>query len=71
MTDPMHSEATKSSCPKCGSRDVVVRYHRGGWLCNTWSRFTNSHASGEHLHRFCERCGYDWTTDVLNAKAVA
>jgi hypothetical protein len=49
------------TCPKCRSNDVRTRYHRSAFLCKAWSAFTNNHSDGEHLHHFCELCGYDWT----------
>lgn len=45
-------------CPKCGCMNVYVRWCREQQpvqLC-----WCNSDVRGDHLHRRCACCGYEW-----------
>jgi hypothetical protein len=62
----------KAICPKCWSEDVSARYRRSydQYVCRyvdepkpeygTWD-------GDEHLHRRCERCGFQWREEVVSA----
>jgi hypothetical protein len=55
-------------CPKCGSTDIVTRWHRSDLEC-TWqqrSRAGFKHM-GQHLHRTCHGCQFDWPEDTLDS----
>ncbi len=61
-----------SSCPKCGSTDISMSYHKQGCSdlnCScaecSWGSHHNQH--DEHLHRHCRGCQYDWIDPVLVA----
>jgi predicted nucleic-acid-binding Zn-ribbon protein len=51
-------------CPKCGGVSVQTRFHLSGSDCSLGGP---SYPTGEHLHRTCERCGYNWPEAPLNA----
>ncbi len=59
--EPFNEGAT---CPKCGHDDISTRYckdRRPVELC--WPYVT-----GEHLHRTCKRCGFEWLEGCLDAE---
>jgi hypothetical protein len=50
-----------AGCPKCGYGDICTTYcahEQPACLC--WCR-----VDGEHLHRICRRCGYEWLAACL------
>lgn len=56
-------------CPKCGGRDVWMRY------CDSCAKRTYRddcrHGEPEHFHRGCRTCQYEWRTDdVIEPKVV-
>lgn len=56
------------ACPKCKGIDIYTRYHESQY--GTGSRGCNvmdlSKWEGEHLHHYCKKCGYDWTSPVAS-----
>ena len=49
-------------CLKCGWGEASTHYHPGGiWGATGCPR-------EEHLHRYCQRCGYDWIEACLEEK---
>lgn len=57
-------------CPKCSSVDVATTFHQDRWRCDPYSRYTHNSAAGEHLHKFCRGCRYDWTQPCADARAA-
>ena len=58
-------------CRKCGSEDCLTEYHKsdmdraGG---NNYScRHDERNFKGEHLHRTCRNCQYEWSDMCLDA----
>ena len=49
------------TCEKCGASEISKRYHSSSDMCH---KDFFSKRSGEHLHYFCDECGYDWTEDT-------
>ena len=55
-----------AKCPKCGHKDVHTGYCASGrpamicWLI----------VDDEHLHRYCQRCHYEWLEACLDPTAV-
>ena len=65
-----------SSCPKCGSSDLVLNYLRKGeqmprtslyskvtddkWLMRSDSSFSDYTSLSEHIHAHCRRCQYSY-----------
>ena len=48
-------------CPKCGNEDVRVSYcerPRPARAC--WPSIEADDKDGEHFHRKCSRCHYEW-----------
>ena len=55
-------------CAKCGAIDARTSYHQGGLDCLYSERKRDYPAEvGEHLHRRCQRCGYDWRDATVEA----
>jgi hypothetical protein len=52
----------KSICPKCGGTSEA-KWHPGSWNCFGLRSF-----NGEHLHRTCQVCGYQWASPTLDAE---
>lgn len=52
----------KCRCPKCRAASPLIRFCQGLTIvCN---------AKGEHLHRTCQTCGYDWKQAVAELSHV-
>ncbi len=57
-------------CPKCGGNDVDTLYHEYsassaidvGELCHKYKN--DNQDIGEHLHRTCKYCKYEWLEKV-------
>lgn len=78
--EPLPPFNPKQICPKCGAwRDTpaelamehVTTYHESAYGCTEPCeecggkvQFRNSF-EGEHLHRRCGRCGFDWAEGVI------
>jgi len=49
-------------CPKCGHKDISARFcERARAWDSCWSA-----VKGEHIHRCCRRCLYEWFEAPLN-----
>lgn len=47
----------RAVCPKCSHRVITTRYHAKPeplQICATEG------VEGEHMHRKCQRCGFEW-----------
>lgn len=63
-------------CPKCGGGEIRTEYCTGaysaglgrilGWGFDPRNCFTK----GEHLHRACENCGYNWLDQTLDQRQL-
>lgn len=51
----MDSFNERSSCPKCGCRQVGTRYRK--------------YFFGDYIERRCGRCGYSWNEEPLDREA--
>jgi predicted nucleic-acid-binding Zn-ribbon protein len=60
------------SCVKCGSTDINTSYHRsyGMSILAGGCGWTNLRGHGEHLHKTCRNCQYEWAEATLDAVAV-
>lgn len=68
------STAVGLSCAKCGLMDIMTKFHQSKYACGrstgTWSG-TSYTFEGEHLHRTCRDCGYQWQSLPLDASTKA
>jgi hypothetical protein len=60
-----------SACIKCGSTDIFTDWHRGLYESDLEPRCDRDEREatgkkGEHLHRHCRNCRYQWR-DALNS----
>lgn len=64
---------TAIACPKCGSRDIYTRWDPSaldcGWHGRDRRRGREAEFMGEHLHRSCRGCQYEWATAPQPATA--
>ncbi len=54
-------------CEKCGGREIRTAWHNkgsGGWRDRACGWHDTATAYGEHLHRYCQSCQFDWTEKV-------
>lgn len=63
-------------CLKCGdTTNRHTSFHNGssasGWRSRSCAYRDHNTASGEHLHRYCRTCGYDWTEEVWGIEVEA
>lgn len=66
---PIASTGSPETCAKCGGSDLWVSYHTSRWASMHGCSYGSfNKADGEHLHRGCRTCGYDWTGPVIRAK---
>lgn len=58
-----------SVCPKCGSGDVITRYHEGvangRFPCDCLAPISDEPLLGEHLGKLCQDCLYKWYAECL------
>ena len=62
------------SCEKCGSDEVLTRWHGKGAYhesrypqpCHGDYGPSRGKPKGEHLHYHCRNCQFDWTGPVLS-----
>ena len=62
---------SKFYCTKCGSNDIRVRWHKGGYESrgiNCCGRYDKNKQNSEHLHYYCDCCLFDWVGPVLEAE---
>jgi len=58
----------KATCPKCGCAEIRTHYCAGyDWM--KWGSCTLDR-NGQHLHRTCQRCHFEWPEKCLPAAAV-
>lgn len=50
------------ACSKCGCPNASTKYCMGTGSSN---RVTTCEIEGEHLHRVCAKCGYEWLENTL------
>lgn len=50
-------------CPKCGGHDLGTSYHKSERDCRI---YTDEAVHGEHIHRTCRTCGYNWPDAPLD-----
>ena len=63
----MKPYSEKSICSKCGHDVIETRYCGPGANRYDMARCL---VDGEHLHRTCKRCGYEWLEAPLDAKVT-
>ena len=51
------------TCPKCGLENASTKYCAGA---SSVKRVPGCEVEGEHLHRLCARCGYEWIEYALD-----
>ncbi len=64
---PLKPFDENAACPKCGAQadEISTTYAEGacipenGYGCGQ---------QGEHIHRTCDRCGYDWAEACLDGE---
>lgn len=58
-------ELVKSTlvCKKCGSKKQQVVFHERAALCS-------QQGVGDHLHKYCSACGYEWAEKTRDHKAA-
>ncbi|MCK4240854.1 MAG: hypothetical protein KAX30_04465 [Candidatus Atribacteria bacterium] len=59
----MNIYSDKSKCPKCGNADISSAYHKDITKCG-W----NKPFEGEHIHRHCRNCHYEWPERPLDVE---
>ena len=56
------------SCIKCGSTDIATTWHEDKWACGYDSRQRFPTMDGEHLHKHCRGCHFEWSIPPNDAK---
>jgi hypothetical protein len=62
-TQPLETFTPTPRCVKCGNEaktDIKTKYCAGGWKDEAAICFLNPDAEGEHMHRRCKMCGFEW-----------
>ena len=52
----------KRKCSKCGDKDISTRLCHGGH----YGVSRGFCAEGEHLHRHCRNCSFEWLEAILS-----
>lgn len=55
---------TKQKCVKCGSHEYNMKWHEKP--CCTAA--DTLYIDGEHLHYYCQICGYDWMGPTMDSE---
>ena len=55
-------------CIKCGSTDIATTWHEDKWACGYDSRQRFPTMDGEHLHKHCRGCHFEWSIPPNDAK---
>ena len=55
-----------SKCIKCKSENVETKYHLDFRACSRNVCGSFNKRDDEHLHKYCNTCGYDWTEDTAD-----
>lgn len=62
-------------CPKCGGGEAVDKYHDGlSYACISLRSFFEKCPGsgwGEHISRYCRRCGFCWAEACIDAALVS
>jgi len=54
------------TCRKCGSADIHTSFHEDEYACRNILH-SQYRFNGEHLHRYCRGCQYQWFTSCEDA----
>lgn len=65
MTLPPFS-GVSSMCIKCGTRSGSIHFCDGLWSTRSSLSHRVSCPKGEHIHRQCVACGYEWLEHPLD-----
>ncbi len=63
MSPALQPYTPEAVCPKCGTANVGTAYcpgRRESWQCQ------RGFPEGEHLHRVCRTCRYEWPERCLD-----
>lgn len=68
VTTTLPAYRAEGPCAKCLHDDISTAYHVSGYFC----AFDERHSiyDGEHLHRHCRRCHYNWLESIADAEAA-
>lgn len=56
----MEKYDSSRGCPKCAGEETIDKWHKECWNCEViWGHFKKQF-SGEHIHRKCKRCAFEW-----------
>lgn len=55
----------EKKCDKCGGNDIYTGYYNRSDDSFYCGYSTNCRIYGEHMHRSCRRCGYQWVENIL------
>lgn len=61
--------ALVAACSKCGSDDILIRWHTGGrgrYGHGGCGYYANAVCATEHMHYTCRTCQHDWTGSPLD-----
>ena len=50
-------------CPKCGHEDIHARFDKDEYEC----LYSEPKWKGEHIHRHCRRCSFNWIEAALDS----
>ena len=57
---------SNNKCPKCGGKEIKDSHHSNITKCRSY--IYHSSFDGEHIHRKCERCHYEWPERPLDVE---
>jgi hypothetical protein len=60
MLEPLKDDPACEKCSNADKKTIKTKYCRGGWKDEAASCFLRPDAEGEHMHRKCDACGYEW-----------
>jgi hypothetical protein len=52
----------KAICLKCGSSEIATNW------CDKEDHFDKPWITGDHMHRHCRMCGYEWLEAPLDVR---
>lgn len=52
-------------CPKCGHNKIDTQYCYSAETCPAY-RMIKNFAEGEHIHKTCTRCKFQWPEKCIN-----
>ena len=53
---------------KCGTQETLKIHYCSGWSGERNKRYSSCLEDGEHLHKACPICGYEFTTPCIDNK---